>query len=70
MDELVNMVAEKAGLTAEQAKTAVTTVLDFLKQKLPAPLAGQIDGLLAGGGDALKNVTNMAQGLGGMFGKK
>jgi len=70
MDELINMVAEKAGLTAEQAKTAVTTVLDFLKQKLPAPLASQIDGLLSGGGDALKNVTSMAQGLGGMFGKK
>lgn len=70
MDELINMVAEKAGLTADQAKTAVTTVLDFLKQKLPAPLAGQIDGLLSGGGDALKNVTSMAQGLGGMFGKK
>ena len=70
MDELINMVAEKAGLTADQAKTAVTTVLDFLKQKLPTPLAGQIDGLLSGGGDALKNVTSMAQGLGGMFGKK
>ncbi len=70
MDELINMVAEKTGLTADKAKTAVMTVLDYLKQKLPAPVAGQIDGLLSGGGDALKNVTNMAQGLGGMFGKK
>lgn len=70
MDELINMVAEKTGLTADKAKTAVMTVLDYLKQKLPAPVAGQIDGLLSGGGDALKNVTTMAQGLGGMFGKK
>jgi hypothetical protein len=69
MDELINLVSQRAGLSQEQARAAVTTVLDFLKQKLPAPIAGQIDGLLAGGG-ALGNLGDVTKGLGGLFGKK
>lgn len=65
MDELVKLVADKTGLPPAQAKVAVTTVLDFLKKKLPAPVAGQIDAVLAGGG-----VEEVAKGLGGLFGKK
>jgi hypothetical protein len=62
MDELIKLVSQKAGISQEQAKTAVQTVLDFLKQKLPAPIASQIDSVLGGG--------NPAQALGGLFGKK
>jgi uncharacterized protein (DUF2267 family) len=65
MDELVKMVAKKTGLSPEMAKTAVTTVLDFLKKKLPAPIAGQIDAVLGGGA-----ASGVADALGGMFGKK
>ncbi len=70
MEELINRVAQKTGMTPEMAKTAVAAVLDFLKEKLPAPVAGQVESLLAGDGGALKNVTGLAQGIGGMFGKK
>ena len=64
MDEIVKLVVQKTGISEEQARTAVTTVVNFLKQKLPAPIAGQIDGVLSGSGvgDALK-------GLGGLLGK-
>ena len=64
MDELIKLVVAKTGISEEQARGAVTTVINFLKEKLPAPIAGQIDGLLGGPGigDALK-------GLGGLFGK-
>jgi hypothetical protein len=64
MDELTKLVAQKAGITPEQAKAAIQTVLDFIKQKLPAPIASQIDGVLSGsaGGD-------IAKGLGGLLGK-
>jgi len=48
MDEIVKQVAAKTGISEEQAKTAVTTVLGFLKSRLPAPIAGQIDGVLGG----------------------
>ena len=65
MEEIVKLVMQKTGISEEQARGAVTTVINFLKQKLPAPIAGQIDGVLSGSGvgDALK-------GLGGLFGKK
>jgi len=63
MEELVKLVSEKTGLPAETAKTAVEVVINFLKQKLPAPIAGQIDAALSGGG-----VDGVVKGLGGLFG--
>lgn len=65
MDELIKQVAQKAGISEDQAKQAVTQVVAFLKQKLPAPIASQIDSILGGSGPA-----DIAQGLGGLFGKK
>ena len=68
MDELVNLVSQKTGLPPDKARVAVTTVLDYVKGRLPAPLASQVDGALnsAGGGGGLGDV---AKGLGGVFGK-
>ena len=71
MDELVALVSQKTGLPPEQARTATETVLGFIKTRLPAPLAGQVDSLLAGssaegGGGGLGDV---AQKLGGLLGK-
>lgn len=40
MEKIVNMVAQKAGISTEQAETAVRTVVNFLKDKLPPGLAG------------------------------
>lgn len=80
MDELVRLVAGKTGLPEAQARTAVTTVIGFLKERLPAPIAGQLDAIL--GGQAAGDVSKMAQdkvddvskGIGDMlknpFGKK
>ncbi len=64
MDEIINLVVQKTGIQEAQAREAVQTVVNFLKQKLPAPIAGQIDAVLSGSAasDALK-------GLGGLFGK-
>ena len=64
MDELVKLVTQKAGISEEQAKQAIAQVVEFLKQKLPAPIAGQIDGILKGG------LPDLSQGLGGLFGGK
>ncbi len=65
MDELVKLVSSKTGISEAQAKTAVETVIGFLKKKLPAPIAGQIDGIWAGG-----QLGDIEKGLGGLFGKK
>jgi nucleoid DNA-binding protein len=35
MDELIHKVAEKTGLSPEQAKSAAEAVIAFLKEKLP-----------------------------------
>jgi uncharacterized protein (DUF2267 family) len=64
MDELIKMVSSKAGITEAQAKEAVETVLGFLKDKLPPPVAGQVDAVLKG------DLGSVAGALGGLFGKK
>lgn len=72
LDELVNRVAERTGLSQEQARTAAETVIGFLKERLPAPLAGAVDGAMQGGGDTSGGMMDQAGGmlgnLGGMFG--
>ena len=66
MDELIKVVSEKTGLPEAQAKQAAEAVLEFLKEKLPAPLSSQLDNLLENPG-----VANQAAGLlGGLFGNK
>ncbi|MFO7323668.1 MAG: hypothetical protein DIU68_018220 [Chloroflexota bacterium] len=65
MDELVKLVASKTGLSEDLARTAVNTVLDFLKQRLPEPLAGQIDSVIAGGGASTGGLGGILGGLGG-----
>ena len=67
MDELVKLVSKKTGLSEAQSKQAVETVIGYLKSKLPAPVASQIDGILGGG---TSQVSNVAKGLGGLLGKK
>lgn len=68
MDELVKLVSQKTGLSEEMATQAVETVIGYLQDKLPAPIAGQIEGVLSGAGGM--DVGGLAQGLGGMLGKK
>jgi uncharacterized protein (DUF2267 family) len=49
MDELVNIVVERTGLSQEDARKAVQAVVDALKQRLPGPIASHLDAFLAGG---------------------
>lgn len=65
MDELVKVVESKTGLSHDQAMAATKAVIDYLKSKLPAPVAGQLDNVLKGGG----GLADMAKGLGGIMGK-
>jgi len=43
MNELVNQIVKKTGISAAMATTIVNIVVGFLKKKLPAPIANQID---------------------------
>ena len=62
MDELVTLVSEKTGLNKEMSEMAVNVVLDYIKKKLPKPVAVQVDAVLSGGG--------AMDALGGLFGGK
>lgn len=68
MDTLVSMVAQRTGLSEDKARTAVDTVVGFLKERAPAGLSGQIDALVAGGTGS--GAGGIASALGGMFGDK
>ena len=72
MDELIKQVVERTGISEQQARGAVETVLGFLKTRLPEPIAGQLDSLAGGAGGALGGIADKAGdvlgGLGGMFG--
>ncbi len=65
MDEVVNLVADRAHISQDQARTAVQTVVDFLKQKLPPQMASQVDAAMSG---SSPNLGDAAKGLGGMLG--
>lgn len=70
MDQLVNMVTQKTGISQEHARTAVDTVLGYLKQHLPDSVAGQIDSIAGGQGSQQSGGKGgVAQKVGDMFGK-
>jgi hypothetical protein len=66
MDELIASVVEKTSLNEEEAAVVIKLVLDFIKDKLPPVVGGQIDNLLDGEG----GLGGAADMLGGLFGKK
>ena len=67
MDQVVKLIQERTGISEEQARTAADTVIGFLKDRLPAPIAGQLDGVIGGGGQAggsgnpLDNLGNLGR---------
>ncbi len=69
MDDLLKTVQEKTGLSLEQAQGAIDAVLDFVKDKLPAPIASQLEGLMGGGSDGdddgglMDKIGDMGKGL-------
>jgi hypothetical protein len=74
MEQLIQQVVQRTGISEEQASTAIQTVLGFVKERLPAPLAAQVEGVVGGGAGAAGGVAGkageMLGGLGGMFGGK
>ncbi len=64
-DELIKLVQERTGISAEQADNAVDTVVGFLKERLPEPAAGMLDSVLSGDNSAL---GEQAKGMMGMLG--
>jgi len=66
MNELINIIVQKTGISQENAQKAVQVTVDFLKSKLPAPIAGQVDSFLSGGGGG----SGVAEQAGGFLKSK
>jgi hypothetical protein len=65
VNELIEQLKSRVGLNDDQARSAAQTAVEFLKQRLPAPIASQLDSALAGG-----TMQGLEDKLGGMLGKK
>jgi hypothetical protein len=65
MDTLVKLVTQRTGISEDKARTAVDTVVGFLKERAPAGLSSQIDGLLSG--QAGSGAGGLASGVGSML---
>jgi len=67
MDELIKQVAAKASISEDQARSAVNTVVDFVKDRLPAPIADQIENAMSGEGGIGGTAGDMASKVGGLL---
>jgi hypothetical protein len=68
MENLIKRVSEKAGITESQARSAVNTVVSFLKDKMPAGVGSQVEIFLKAG-SAGKVVGSIKETVGGVLGK-
>jgi uncharacterized protein (DUF2267 family) len=68
MENLIKRVSEKAGITEAQARSAVNTVVSFLKDKMPAGVGSQVETFLKGGPGA-SIVGSIKEKVGGVLGK-
>jgi hypothetical protein len=67
MKELISKLVYQAGVSEGVAEKVIAVVKDFLEDKLPAPIAGQVSKVLSGIDDDKKDdMMDMAKGL---FGK-
>ena len=73
MDELVQELSQKTGLSPEKSQEVVNVVLTHLKGRLPAPLASGLDSLMAGSsagdGTLSEKAMSMVSGIEGILGK-
>jgi|WetSurMetagenome_2_1015567.scaffolds.fasta_scaffold185944_2 hypothetical protein len=61
MDELVKLIAQKAGISEPSARKAIEVILGYLHKKLPQPVYYQLENVITGG--TTKDLSNSAGGL-------
>jgi hypothetical protein len=65
MNELLQSLQEKVGLTAEQAKGAVDHIMEYVKSKIPASLHEHLDAAAIGNTIKTKGAELFAQAQSG-----
>jgi hypothetical protein len=66
MDEIVQVLQDRAGLSPEQAQEVAKVIVDLIKSKVPSEFQGMVDQYL-GGGDAQAGSSSLGA-LGGLLG--
>jgi hypothetical protein len=77
LNELINLITQKTGLSNDMAQQVVQIVSGYLKDKLPEPLASQVSNVLgsqpagSGSSQSTGDVANQGKSfLGNIFGSK
>jgi hypothetical protein len=74
MNELIDLVVQKTGISQDDARKAVEVIVNALKSRLPGPIANHLDSFISGGTSGGLNTmageaTEMLKGkLGSLFG--
>ncbi len=58
MENLIKLVSEKAGIPEAKADTAIQTVVNFLKNKMPGGIGAQVESFIKSG-----TISNLAGGV-------
>jgi hypothetical protein len=73
IDELVQQIATRANIPPDKAQQAARTAIEFLDDRLPPPVRGNLGKLVGeggeGGGGGGGGLGDVAGKLGGMFGR-
>jgi hypothetical protein len=69
MNEIVQLVSQKTGIPADKAQQAVEVVISHLKDRLPAPIASQLNQFVSPG-ETTAAAEDKGGLLGNVFGKK
>jgi uncharacterized protein (DUF2267 family) len=64
MQELIQQVAQRTGIPEDKAQVVVDTVVGYLKERLPGPMAAQLDNAVSGqSGEQGGGTMGAAKGL-------
>lgn len=67
MEDLIKMVTQKVGISDSQAKSAVETIVSFLKDKMPGGIGSQVESFIKGNtgsvGDMADNIKDKVGGF-------
>ncbi len=66
MNEIIQQLKSRVGLNDDQAQSAAQALIDYLKQHLPGPVAGELDKVVSGAGGA-QGIESKVEGF---LGKK
>ena len=67
MNEIVELLQQKAGLSPDKAQEVATAIVGLIKSKVPSEFQGVVDQFLGGGSDAQAGSSALG-GLGGLLG--